>query len=415
MNFVPADHEATVRNIGSGGTASLIAKAAFGYRRTISYFLRRGQFLDLRNFFYTKTILPTGEGAGELAYYAIGPLLQQFPQLVPYPRYLEIEITSKCNKVCIMCEHTWWHEPSRELSFEEYKHLVDQFNLYWVTLAGEGDPFLNKDILKMIEYSRKKHMSVYMDDSLDLVDESIAYELVRLGVEGIYVSMDAGTKETYESLKVGCNFDRTIKHLKGLLAAKKSLNSPLPEICFRFVVNKKNQYEMSQMIENIQKLGKRSDFGDGSKINFVGLLSYPETKDLLVEVFPQTEVEKAMKTSRDIPIIFARSDVSINPSINRCLAFMEPYCVLVPENIIIPCCAVMMSNSRQKLLEYCFGNYNNEPTKDIWSSAYYKWFRQSVTNPKAPVPELCAGCRAFDTKDRMRLYGVDKRKRSDFE
>ena len=417
MNFTPADHSATVKNIGASGTIGLMTKAALNYQHTMTYFLRRGQLIDLRNFLCTKTILPTGEGAGELAYYAVGPLLQRFPALVPYPRYLEIEITSKCNKRCIMCEHTWWHEPSKELSFEEFKHLIDQFNLFWVTLAGEGDPFLNKDILGMIAYARSKHQSVYMDDSLDLVDSKTAYELVRLGLEGVYVSMDAGCKETYEALKVGCNYDRTISHLKGLLEAKKQLHSPLPEICFRFVVNKKNMHEMSDMVENIRKLGPRSSWGDGSKINFVGLLAYPETKELLVEVFPQDEVSKAVRVSQEkdtLPIIFARSD-GVNPSVNRCLAWAEPYCVLVPEHIIIPCCGVMMSNSRAKLKEYAFGDYTKESTKDIWNSKYYCWFRRQVTKQGGKVPALCEGCRAYDTRERELHYGVDRRKREDFE
>ena len=86
MDFIPADHSATVDNVGILGTAQLIFKAGLGYRHTLAYYLKTHQYTSLGNFIYTKTLLPTGEGAGELAYYAIGPVLQRLPQLAPFPR-----------------------------------------------------------------------------------------------------------------------------------------------------------------------------------------------------------------------------------------------------------------------------------------------------------------------------------------
>jgi len=76
---------------------------------------------------------------------------------------------------------------------------------------------------------------------------------------------------------------------------------------------------------------------------------------------------------------------------------------------------VLMSNDRAKLAEYCFGDYNKEPMREIWNSRYYKWFRSTVTKRDAPVPVLCQGCRAYNTTERERMYGVDTRKRDDFD
>jgi hypothetical protein len=74
-----------------------------------------------------------------------------------------------------------------------------------------------------------------------------------------------------------------------------------------------------------------------------------------------------------------------------------------------------MSNSREFLSEYCFGDYTKEPFKDIWSHPYYRWFRQTVNRPDAPVPAMCRGCRAYDTREREKRYGIDWRRREDFE
>ena len=47
--------------------------------------------------------------------------------LEPYPSYLEIETTTRCNLKCIMCEHTYWKEQNRDMTFEQFKYIVDQF------------------------------------------------------------------------------------------------------------------------------------------------------------------------------------------------------------------------------------------------------------------------------------------------
>ena len=211
---VPADHDATAKAIGLGGVARMIAKAAFNYRHTMGYLLKKRHFTSLYNFFFTKTLVPTGEGSGELAYYFIGSLLQKHPQLAPYPRNIEIEISTYCNKKCITCEHTYWNEPSRHLTFAQLKNLVDQFPLRWVNLTGEGDAFLNPDYLDMIRYLKYKGVSVYLVDSFDLITPDIARRLVAMDVDGIYLSMDGASKQTYESIKRGCNYEKVLNNLR---------------------------------------------------------------------------------------------------------------------------------------------------------------------------------------------------------
>ncbi len=415
---VPADHSTTVQTIGLGGVAKMIVKAGFNYRHTMGFYLRQGRIKELDNFLYTKTLVPTGEGSGELAYYFIGSILQAKPEWAPYPKYIEIEITSRCNKRCIMCEHTHWHEPARDLTLKEFVSLTDQFDLRWVNLTGEGDAFLNKDYLQMIEHLKHRKTSVFLVDSFDLINEQVSERLVRAGVDGIYISMDGATKKTYETIKVGNNFDKVRTNIQSLLAWKKKLNSPIPEICFRFVITNINAHEMGDYVKLIRTLAPRHDWGDGSKIHFAGLLDFPEVHHLYMERVPQQYILEAVAEAShpdSLPAVFAHTQSTTNPSMNQCLAWMEPYFALVPYHMALPCCAVLMSNSRAKLADYAFGDYTKESFKSIWNHPYYRWFRKSVTDPHAKVPQLCAGCRAYDTIQRMTECGVDHRTRQDFE
>jgi radical SAM protein with 4Fe4S-binding SPASM domain len=376
----------------------------------MKYLLQRRGFKAFLNFWFVKLFVPAGEGSGQAAYYLLGPLIRHFPQLAPYPPFVEFEITTRCNKRCILCEHTYWKEPTEDLTFDEFKRIVDQFpTLRWVNLTGEGDAFLNKDYLRMIRYLKEKEVQVFLVDSFDLIDETVSKELVDMDVDGIYISMDGATKKTYEKIKVGCDFDKVNRNIRKLIEFKKAKGSPLPEICIRYVVTAFNYNEMSQFVEHVRKnLGSWDELGDGSKIHFIGLLSFPEIKQYYLPVIPKEAVSELMKKSEEIedgaPVVFAHSEPEKFPSINRCLAWMEPYIMM--KGNVIPCCAVLMSNNRRFLKEHCFGNLLEKPFKEIWESERYVQFRHAVNDPKAPVPALCRGCRVYNTREREEKYGI---------
>jgi MoaA/NifB/PqqE/SkfB family radical SAM enzyme len=395
--------------LGTKEILGMMIKAAWSYKRTMLYLLRKRGFRALANFLFIKIFVPVGEGSGAVAFFFVGPLIRRFPQLAPYPYNVEIEVTTKCNKRCIICEHTYWKDQKeRHLSFREFKHIVDQFpKLKWVNLTGEGDAFLNKDYLKMIRYLKLKDIPVYLVDSFDLLNEEIAKELLEIGVDGIYISMDAATKETYEKIKVGCSFERSIANIKRLIKLKKEMKSPIPELCFRYVVSTLNLKEMPDFIELVSSLGDRSSLGDGSHVEYCGLLVFDEVKHLYVPKIPEDIVREVLRKSKehDILVLFPHAEPHRFPSINHCLAWMEPYIMM--GGYVLPCCAVLMSNQREFLRMHSFGNIFEKSFREIWYSERYKRFRQTVNNSKAKVPLLCRGCRAYDTSLRERKYGVD--------
>ena len=67
----------------------------------------------------------------------------------------------------------------------------------------------------------------------DILTDEIAKELIELGIERIYFSIEGATKETYEKIRVGANYDKVIDNIKRFIQLKKEMKSPIPEICFR--------------------------------------------------------------------------------------------------------------------------------------------------------------------------------------
>ena len=56
-----------------------------------------------------------------------------------YPQYIEVETTTTCNLKCTICEHTYWDEPNRHMTLEQFKYIIAQFpDLKWMGMTGIG-------------------------------------------------------------------------------------------------------------------------------------------------------------------------------------------------------------------------------------------------------------------------------------
>lgn len=381
----------------------------FNNHKHVLQLVRMGKFKRALNLLNTIYFVPGGEGAMSLSYkLGLSKLITKYPHLAPIPRYIEIEVTTVCDKKCIICEHTHWERDSQEirhLKFDEFKYITSQLpNVRWVNLTGEGSAFLNKDYFKMLRYLRETYdTSLYLVDHLSDLSVDDLDELIDL-VDGIYVSIDGATKETYEKIRVGCSFDKVINNLKYIINKKRELKQYKPDLNIRYVLIKDNIKEVPMFIDLINSIATRKDI-DVGMINFTGLLYFDEIKEWYADKFPEEVVEEVRKrVNNGVFFRFEHCIDELNPPPHKCFYWMEPYIMM--GGYVMPCCSVMMSNKRPFLRENAFGNVFERDFKEMWNSDRYRTFRKTITNPKAPVPILCAGCRGFNTKEREKQYGI---------
>jgi len=149
--------------------------------------------------------------------------------------------------------------------------------------------------------------------------------------------------------------------------------------------------------------------GEGTKLEFVGLLTFKETEKYYLPEVPKEIIKETIQKGKNLGVNVQFSHIckSELPSISKCTAWMEPYIMM--NGYVLPCCAVLMSNKRDFLRKYAFGNLFEKSFKEIWYSERYKKFRSLVQNNKRPVPILCAGCRAYETKKREKEFGILKK------
>jgi len=320
---------------------------------------------------------------------------QRNPELVkflfknrPYPEYIEIETTTCCNLKCNMCEHTYWKEEPKNMTFEQFKYILDQFpRLSYIGLTGIGASYLNPDYEKMVRYVKKKFPSCFLEEFdvfLDLNDERCK-EMVNVGVDKIYVSMDAATKETYEKIRVGSNFEKVLENIKRLDKWKKKLNSSTPEIWFHYIISKDNINEIEKYLDLIHQL----DIDVGT-IQFTRLLhDYPEIKNKFIEI-PDSMKDKIIKKGQELGLAVSwnMNSAENKDPMNLCSIWTMPF--IFVDGTVIPCCSLNEQNDREWQRKTSLGNIFKQNMREIWYGEKYTQMLKELESNKCPPN--CSRC-----------------------
>lgn len=309
----------------------------------------------------------------------------------PYPDYVEFEPTTRCNLKCIMCEHTYWKEPGKDMTFEQFKHIVDQFpRLKWISPTGIGESFLNKDFVKMLWTVKSRGTYLDMFDSFVFIDREIAEELVNMKCDRIIASIDGATKETYEKIRPGANFGKVINNLHNLIRIKKERKSFFPQVDIHYIISRYNLEEAPKFVELIHSFGK----GAIRELRFTRVLhSYNEIKNFYTEV-PREIIYEVERKSEELNINMVwGSDVPHSkPPTTHCAAWHIPFIFVTGH--VIPCCAENEKNDREFQKKYSMGNIFEQSFKEIWYGEKYTKFRRELFSGKIPIQ--CQTCPVFD-------------------
>ncbi len=314
-------------------------------------------------------------------------------RLEPYPRFLEVEATQACHLKCIQCENTYWDEPKTMLSFDDYKRIVDQFpDLVWCSPNGLGDPFLNKDFWRMLEYDKSRGTCGEIYSNTSLLKPSDMGRFVDLGLEYFKFSIDAATKETYEKVRVGIDYDVVIDNLVALHEWKLKRHSIFPKIHIHYLVMKDTVGEAKQMLDFLHSLKI-----DVDEIMYSRLLhNFPEIKEQYIEFPPTLGVElQEYGRKLGIKVTFNEDSVVDKPPANECLAFQMPY--IFPDGTVIPCCCMNEQNRRQWQRDNSMGNIFQTSFREIWYGERYNKLRRLLREGHIiDASPMCAICNIYD-------------------
>lgn len=184
---------------------------------------------------------------------------------VPYlPIDYYLEVTKRCNIRCRTCARLY--DPSfreddgmGDMSLETFR-LVEPWlqHALRVNTVGFGEPFLNPHLPLIMERATALGAFVTVITNGTLLTDELIRKLVRIGLGILVVSIDAGTKETFESIRRGARWNTVIESLERLHAAKKAVRSKRPRVHVEFVAMKDNFETLPDLVDLAAERGAAS-------------------------------------------------------------------------------------------------------------------------------------------------------------
>ena len=164
------------------------------------------------------------------------------------PSILQIEIATKCNLDCWMCDRANRlneYEINQSMSYERYKELVKKHpNLLAIYLSGLGEPLLNSDLTKMIKFNSAKGIFSYMITNGLLLNENMYRELVKAGLGWLTISLDS--IKNYSEVRKGGRFDVLNDNIDTVMRLRKEGYFVLTS--FTVTVTNENVSEIEEII-----------------------------------------------------------------------------------------------------------------------------------------------------------------------
>jgi radical SAM protein with 4Fe4S-binding SPASM domain len=303
------------------------------------------------------------------------------------PSTLMVEPTNVCNLRCPACPTGAGilNRPPRAMSFEEFKRILEQAldppgYLRRVTLFNYGEPFLCKDLLRMVRAAADRGLETFTSTNGQFFgDEKVADEVIASGLTELLICLDGADQETISRYRKEANFDEILSGIRRVLAARKRARpggqagpaSPIVEL--QFIVMRHNESQVERMRTIAADLGV-----DRFIVKTVGISpGMPDFERLAEELLPADLSESRYERRADGSFALKGRP--------RCgCEYVFSTLVVNSDGDVVPCCYDIHS-------EHVMGNLFRQPLAEIWLGEKFREFRRQACARRDAVP-ICRHC-----------------------
>jgi len=289
------------------------------------------------------------------------------------PRELVLEVTTRCNLQCIHC----FRFAARgfkyiDMDYDDFKRVIDNAidsGVIKVVFSGWGEPTVNPYILDMLSYAKSKGLVVVLNtNGVKLVE--LAEDLVRAGVDELYVSIDAVDVELYEKIRRLGDLSAVSRGLERLFEYKKRVDSRKPIVKTIFTITKLN-------VDNISKL---LNYAVEANIAEVYLNLYIPYEGGIVEISCEDEeclkalraqLEKVAVKAINMPVKVWAPNLSSYTS-RYCPFVFNKALFIRSDGKVSPCIymaytwTTIVRGVKRRIYEFVIGDALRESLRDVW-------------------------------------------------
>ena len=325
-----------------------------------------------------------------------------------------IEPTSRCNLSCRTCVRNTWDEAQGDMSQTTFKKIMAGLRKLKpkpaVFFGGLGEPLAHPDILKMVRQARRHASKLELITNGMLLDEKVARELIDIGLDVLWLSIDGARPESYNDVRLGAALPQVLENVARLRDLRAG---GLPRIGIVFVAMRRNIAELPDVIQ----IGHRLEADRFLVTNVI-----PYTPELLDEMLytdtmsipapaepsalaPHVQLTRIDFSEATIQPIFRimrafrapdPADSGLAP--NRCPFIASGSTAIAWNGSVSPCLPLLHTHAsyfgdRRRISRCCvMGNVNDEPLEAIWGAPEYLGLRERVQAFEFSPCTFCGGC-----------------------
>jgi len=310
------------------------------------------------------------------------------------PVRLWIEPTNVCNLKCIMCPTGQGRvkHPGR-MPLDLYRKIIDEAATFAIdiNLFGRGEAFLHPDLPEFVRYAHAKGLNTRLETNATMLTPERSEAVIRAGLDFISFSFDGYSKEIYESIRRGANFEKTLDNIVQFLQIKKTLRLRKPYVSIQFI-------RTPRFLEGASKAAERRFKGQFRRLPFNTyryVTPHRYTGEISEEVTgTQYGYVKKGRHGR----IFTRLIYTPCP---------YPWfgMHILWDGTVTPCC--MDFHSR-----YVLGSVSESGLLEIWNGTAIKILREKIGSGNFRDLSLCSSC---DMLYQTTILGISTKNIRDFK
>lgn len=344
-----------------------------------------------------------------------------YDQAYTGPLYVQIGVVNACNYRCQFCwdhptfvskEHPYpddiaerYYKDHPEIdrnkaymSWEMYTGLVDdlrEIGTRKIKFIGRGENFLHKRFVDMIGYAKERGFNVSITTNGSLISDDMVRRLVEMGLDEIFVSVNAGSQRSYNEIHIGTRPDafERIKHTLALFSSEKQRqrrNGPFMHLSF--VIQANNYFEMPDMVRLAHEVGAQ-------RVAFNRISVYEGTKFLMLSEEQNREalerhLVEAERLGEQLGVITNADFFRARPGEeqrSRSIHSKVPcyigwfFSIILADGTVNPCCECLRA----------LGTLQTHRFKEIWFGESYRKFRGEISDLPNSDKEV-SGCRCYN-------------------
>lgn len=274
------------------------------------------------------------------------------------PNEITIELTNNCNLRCIMCPRNKMTRPRGYMNFDLFKKIIDQSYEYTelIDLDLFGESLTHPDLIQMIEYCKSRNLNTMVSTNLTPINDKMSEEIIKSGLDAIIFSLDGATKETYEKIRIGADYDQAVHNIETFLEKKRRLGSETPYTIVQMVYMKDTTKEAEAFINKWEK----------TSVNVVRL-----------KPFFTLDREKSYMSALSFDTTYA-----------PCIMLWRKLTVFW-NGTVGPCC-------NDYDMGYVLGNLNFQSVNEIWNGRPMQELRKIHAKGDLKKVPLCRDCKPFE-------------------